>query len=254
MYKENKIFYVFLNMQIQNILFFIGALTFNIQQKCVVHNNSSPRPQSPPLRPGMHTQRPVTGSFWAPSPHRTTCVQLTPYRPAGHAATETHTHTYCFSSSVIHSLSVSEMDSQVLQRGPINPAGHSQAPVEGTHLPPFSHRHSRSQLGPYRPSSQTEITATQFNRSITHFLFVAFKYELPVKSYLGHICGHGNLVRSNTTQTPGGRAASSLNTGRPGYSFSRMFLGYKLTEREVQYAGDAFCFSLHCLTDAPVSW
>lgn len=143
----------------------------------------------------------------------------------------THTPIASLNQPFIHSVCF-EAGSQVLQRGPMNPAGHSQAPVEGTHLPPFSHWHSRSQLGPYRPSSQTEITVTQFSHSIIHLFLVAFKYDLqPVKSYLGHICGRGNLVHSNMIQTPGGRAGSSLNTGRPGYSFSRMFLGYKLTER-----------------------
>lgn len=62
------------------------------QNTCISVADHSPCPQSSPRRPGLHTHRPVTGSFWAPSPHIASSAQLTPYRPAGHAVnTETHT-------------------------------------------------------------------------------------------------------------------------------------------------------------------
>jgi len=51
-------------------------------------------------------------------------------------------------------------------------------------------------------------------------------------AYVGHIWDRGNLGRSNTIQTPGGRAGSSLSTGTPGDSSVQMFLGDKLREGE----------------------
>lgn len=76
-----------------------------IQVQVINSTENSPSTQSSPLRPGMHWQRPVTGSFWAPAPHSAARAQSTPYRPAGHAvATETHTRHLSSRAITYHSL------------------------------------------------------------------------------------------------------------------------------------------------------
>lgn len=190
MQDDGKVVYVLENNVASTVTAYFWETVFQPLKKdpfdgifnCIKHiteklTQSTVLPSAPGEAHTPTSDRVSLGSVSTPC-HLSTVSSITTSRTrCHHDDTQTHVNSLsCITCACfpLHQYNTKHQpDSLMLQRAPINPVGQSQAPVEGTHFPLFSHWHSLSQFGPYRPSPHTG-DETKIDQSYDLVLFNSF--------------------------------------------------------------------------------